>query len=341
MDMLPTDEQEEIVSSVSSFLSAELPIPKVRAMFTAGSSIDRDVWSKCAGLGWFGLGLSEAAGGVGYGLAEEALLFREIGRHLAPGPFLSTLLAARVATAAGLGDLAQALLEGEKVAGLGLPVDDAEVGAQLSGTFDLYDTAGADVVLVSDSDGAALVDVQALGPRPDEECIDPAVKLSQVSLHGLAPLAYVPETQEPVFLRGTVLTAAGLTGIAERARDMAAEHGRTRIQFGKPIGVHQAIKHACTEMAVRAEAASCQLFYAAMSVDADRPDAAYQCEAAKLVAIEAAYKNSRSNVQVHGGMGYTWEHDSHLLVKRAHVFSRMFGDRKYQAGQLISLGPVQ
>src|SRR3978361_1781935 len=109
MDMLPTDEQEEIVSSVSSFLSAELPIARVRELFRADSSIDRAIWAKCAGLGWFGLGLSEAAGGVGYGLPEEALLFREIGRHLSPGPFLATVLAARVAAAAGLSDLVTAI----------------------------------------------------------------------------------------------------------------------------------------------------------------------------------------------------------------------------------------
>jgi alkylation response protein AidB-like acyl-CoA dehydrogenase len=341
MDMLPTDEQAEIMTSVSSFLSTQLPIAKLRSSLSEESSIDRSVWAKCAELGWFGLGLDEASGGVGYGLAEEALLFREIGRHLAAGPFVSTVLAARVAAAAGLTEVTQGLLDGSKVAGLALPVNDAIVGATLSGTFDLYDTVGADLVLVVDPQGASLVEADALGPRRTEECIDPAVKLSQVSLQGLATLAYVPESQEPAYQRGTVLTAAALTGLSEHARDMAAEHARTRIQFGKPIGVHQAIKHVCTEMAVRSEAAGCQLFFAAMSVDGGHADAAFQAESAKLVAIDAAHKNSRHNVQVHGGMGYTWEHDAHLLVKRAHIFSRMFGDRKYHAEQLIALGPVQ
>src|SRR5438445_397760 len=97
MDLLPSPEQEEIVAAVDSFLRAEFPITSVRARFGEPSSVDRRAWAQCASLGWFGLGLPEGSGGVGYGLPEEALLSRELGRHLTPGPFLATVLAARVA----------------------------------------------------------------------------------------------------------------------------------------------------------------------------------------------------------------------------------------------------
>ncbi|HET6951874.1 MAG TPA: acyl-CoA dehydrogenase family protein, partial [Acidimicrobiales bacterium] len=108
MDLLPTPEQEEIITSVAAFLGAELPMARLRELHGQGAPLEAGVWRQCAALGWFGLGLAESAGGVGYGLAEEALLFREIGRHLAPGPLLPTVLAARVAA----GPRRDAILDG-------------------------------------------------------------------------------------------------------------------------------------------------------------------------------------------------------------------------------------
>ncbi len=322
MDLLPTPEQEEIVSSVATLLAAEMPMTRVRELHADDAGVDESVWASCAAQGWFGLGLPEAGGGVGYGLAEEALLFREIGRHLAPGPMLPTVLGARVAT----GDLRARILDGT--------VRVALVERRNDGRADVYDHVGAELGLVVTAAGAdlvALADVDCLTPVA---CIDPGTRLATAADVGTAPIA---STDEPIHARGAVLAAAMAAGVAEATRDLSAEHARTRVQFGKPIGVNQAIKHACTDMAVRCEAATSQVFLAALGIDVGLPDAAYQASAAKVVATDAAMRNARATIQVHGGMGFTWEHDAHLHLKRAHVLETILGDRRRHLAELMDV----
>ena len=129
--------------------------------------------------------------------------------------------------------------------------------------------------------------------------------------------------------------------IAEATRDMSSEYAKIRVQFGPPIGVNQAIKHACADMALRAEAASAQLLFAALSVDEGRSDAAFQVAAARIVATDAAVENATRTIQVHGGMGYTFEHDAHLFLKRARVLDRVLGDSRSQMAALIDLPAAQ
>jgi len=341
MDLLLNRDQEDIVASVHAFLTAEVPVERVRAGFAAPSNIDRGLWSRYAALGWFGLGLPEEAGGVGYGLAEEALLFREIGRQLAPGPLLSTVLGARTAAAAGHADVTSAILDGTLSVGLGHPRDSGEVGELVTVDLDLFDSAGADLILVASPGAVALVDYDALTAVGQVACLDPASRLARARAERVNATAFVPGAADPIFERGAVLAAAMASGIAEAARDMAADHARTRVQFGKPIGANQAVKHSCTDMAVRAEAAVSLTFLAAMTLDRSLPDAALQVSSAKVVATDAASRNSRANIQVHGGMGFTWEHDAHLLLKRTHMIATMFGDRRHHLGNLISLPAVQ
>jgi alkylation response protein AidB-like acyl-CoA dehydrogenase len=320
MDLLPTSEQEEIVSSVATLLAAQLPITRVRELHAEPAGVDESVWAACAAQGWFGLGLAEAEGGVGYGLAEEALLFREIGRHLAPGPMLSTVLGARVAT----GDQRAAILDGA--------VRVALVERRADGGADVHGHVGAELALVVTDAGADLV---ALGDVPGltaVECIDPGTRLAVVARFDATPVA---TSGEPILARGAVLAAAMAAGVAEATRDLSAEHARTRVQFGNPIGVNQAIKHSCTDMAVRCEAATSQVLLAALTVEAGLPDAAYQASAAKVVATDAAMRNARATIQVHGGMGFTWEHDAHLHLKRAHVLEIILGDRRHHLAGLL------
>jgi alkylation response protein AidB-like acyl-CoA dehydrogenase len=344
MDLLPSPEQDEIVAAVAGLLSAELPTPRPSDGQTMPPPLDRALWARCAGLGWFGLGLDPAAGGVGYGLVEEALVFREIGRYLAPGPFLPTVLGARVAAAAavaghvaGATDLAGAIVDGTTVVGLADLRHGRCTTDEVDGDLDLHDCAEADLALVVTPDGAALVEVTALEVGEPVGCLDPATTLATARATHVRPLASATSAVEPIFRRGAVLVAALLTGVAEAARDMGAEHARTRVQFGRPIGVHQAVKHACTDMAVRAEAAGCQTFLAAMTLDGGLADAAFQVASAKVVATDAALRNARANIQVHGGMGFTWEHGAHRLLKRAHVLGWLFGDRSHHLADLIAL----
>jgi len=339
MDLLPSPEQEEIVASVAAFIDAELPAIRLRQFFAERSTVDRAIWTKSAALGWFALGLSEALGGVGYGMAEEALMFREIGRRLAPGPLVATCLAARLAAEAGQVELAASIRDGVAVVGLAQTAGGVSSPAAVSGPVDLYDCVDTDLVLVASRAGAALFDSGALSAVEPYPCLDPGVRTARARIDDVQPVAVA--AGGAIFRRGAVLTAAMAAGIAEAARDMAAEHAKTRIQFGKPIGVHQAVKHACTDMAVRAEAAASQVFFAAMTVGEGSADAAFQAASAKVVAIDAALRNARANIQVHGGMGFTWEHDAHLLLKRAHVLNLMFGARESHLAELIGLPAAQ
>jgi alkylation response protein AidB-like acyl-CoA dehydrogenase len=328
----------EIAAAAAALLAKELPISRLRELRAEPSSIDRKAWSRCAALGWFGLGLAEADGGVGYGLAEEALLFREIGRYLAPGPFLATTLGVRVAAAAGRADLAGEIMGGDAIVALAEPRQpDTVIGETISGSFDVLDAVGATHLLVATPAGAAVLSLDDVPEIQSQPSIDPGIRLGQVDLDAAPAVAFVSSETSGVFWRGSVLAAALLVGISEATRDMSTEYAKVRIQFGKPIGVHQAIKHRCADMAMRAEAAKSQVLFAALSIDEERPDALFQVTAAKIVAADAAIHNAEETIQVHGGMGFTFEHDSNLYVKRAHVFDRyMGGSREHMARLILS-----
>ncbi len=342
MDLTPTVDQEEIISSTRAFLVDRLPVARTRELIDEPSNVDLDAWRASAEQGWFGLGLAEVLGGVGVGLADEALLFREIGRSLASGPFLATTLAARVAAVAGFDDLAARLLEGTVRAGLAEPRSqlDAFGPGGVDGDLDLFDAVDVEVVVLVGVGGAALLSMSALADITPVECIDPASRLHEATATSALPLAFVAASADPVFLRGVTLSAAALAGMAEALRDLSAEHARTRIQFGSPIGTNQAVKHPCAEMHVRAEAAWSQTVFAALALDEDRADAEFHALAAKVVASQAARRNAAAAIQVLGGMGFTFEHDAHLYMKRAHVLAHVLGDARWAQARLLNL-PVE
>ncbi|MDE3205030.1 MAG: acyl-CoA/acyl-ACP dehydrogenase [Acidobacteriota bacterium] len=340
MDLLPTPEQDEIAASVAAVLANELPTDRMRELMTAPVPIDRALWSRAGGLGWFTLGLPEGLGGVGYGLPEEALIFREIGKVIAPGPFAATVIATRLAAAAGDLELAGALGAGELVAGLGSPRAGTvmTLGAEVTGQLELYDAAWADLVLVLEPDAAVLVDASDLKNVTELACIDDATRLARGSFESAPARVWMADGND--FLhRGAVLVAAQLAGMAEAVRDRATAYAKVRVQFGHPIGSYQAVKHACADMAIRAEAAISQVFFAAVAVETGRRDAAFQASAAKIVAADAAHRNAAANVQIHGGMGFTFEQDAHLYVKRAHVLGQAFGSTALHLGLALQRGP--
>jgi alkylation response protein AidB-like acyl-CoA dehydrogenase len=138
-----------------------------------------------------------------------------------------------------------------------------------------------------------------------------------------------------------VLTAAFLTGLAAAAAAAATEHAKTRVQFGKPIGVNQAIKHSCVDMAVAAEAAQAQTLFAAIALDTCRSDALLQILSAATVAGSAAVDNAAAGIQVFGGMGYTFENDMHLFLKRAHVLRHLFSEPGEVLAELLAQDRAQ
>jgi alkylation response protein AidB-like acyl-CoA dehydrogenase len=314
-----------------------MPITRLRELLKSGDLVDQGVWKASSELGWFSLGISEEAGGVGATLADEALLFREIGRSLAPGPHLSTTLGARVAVAAGQSDLADAIMEGRTQVGMGVLEPGAELrDDRLVGSLRLIDAKGAPQVLVATDQGAALIATSDLGKIVEERCIDDATHLARADGVDAPLTAWLDAAEDAIALRGLVLSAAQLVGIAEACRDLGSDHAKNRVQFDRPIGVHQAIKHPCADMAIRSEAAFCQTLMAAVLVDEGRADAAMQANSARIVAAEAAEKNAATTVQILGGMGFTFEADAHLYVKRTQVLCRVISSTDDQLKVLIA-----
>jgi alkylation response protein AidB-like acyl-CoA dehydrogenase len=275
-------------------------------------------WQECADLGWLALALPEACGGVGLGPAEQAVLFRELGRALADGPFLATTVAAHAALACGQGATVTALTQGRVRAALAEPVASDRLQWWSDG-----EPAG--VLLVRHDDGSQhlldAADVRVVDSRPG---IDDRVRLSVGE-----PLASGTPVPADVGTRITrlvrVLTAALLAGIAERTVEMSVSYARDRSQYGKPIGSFQVIKHRCADMAVRAEAAWAVTALAAVACAHDLPHAELDAAAAWTVARSAALTNARDNIQNHGAIGFTAEHGAQRYVKRAHVWSSLAG----------------
>lgn len=333
IDLLPNDEQQAIWDSAETVLAAEAPLSRLHA----DAADDAAVLRRTAELGWIGLGLAEADGGVGYGLAEEALIFRAAGRHLLSPTLLGSVLAARIASRAGDAALAAALLSGERRAAILVPLD-GRLDAQPSGAFHRLDAGPDDLAVAWSAEGAALF--SPLSCNAVVASIDDTVKLERINLDSVRPLHWIAAVQDDIALRATVLGAATLTGLAEAARDMALEYAKMRQQFGQAIGAFQAIKHACADMAVRCESAWSLTAFAALAED--RGDAAFQAHAAWIIAAQAADQNAARNVQVHGGMGFTAECDAQLLVKRARVLAAIGGGaRGHKAALLAQPDPAK
>lgn len=336
MNLLPTAEQDDIVASSAAFLAGSLPMTRVRSLISGADNVDPEIWRACGDLGWFALGLPEELGGVGGSLADEALLCREIGRALAPGPYVATMLGARVAAFGGATALATEIVAGASRVALGvvdgeIVVDDGPASYNLR----LLDGVGADHVLVATPDGAALFAYAALADVAEEQCIDEATRLSTARLDSAPVVAFVAAATDPVYQRGLVLTAAMLVGMSEATRDIGAEHAKTRVQFDRPIGVNQGVKHPCADMAVRCEAAWAQTVVAALAQDEARADGDAQTYSAWVVAADAAERNAGATLQVLGGMGFTFEHDVNLYLKRAHVLTRGLADRRTMLDRLV------
>jgi hypothetical protein len=263
---------------------------------------------------------------VGYGLVEEMLLFRELGRGVVPGHFLPGVLGAHVAAAAGDLDLAASIVSGETLVALGTTIGPANIGRSVTGELSVVHTERAELTVVCNEHVASLVRLADCTIDPIDP-VEGSVSVGRGRADVVDAVAWVAATTEPVFLRGLVLAAAGATGVAEAALALAVEHAGQRVQFGKPIGVNQAIKHWCADMAVGAEGAFAQACYAAVAVRDSLPGAAIEAAIAKYHADEAARLNSEGCVQIHGAMGFTSEALPHRYVYRAHLLGRCLATR--------------
>jgi alkylation response protein AidB-like acyl-CoA dehydrogenase len=253
------------------------------------------------------------------------LLFVELGRSLAPGPWLGTVLAAHAL--AGTPVHRDVLAGGQAVAVVDDPGDALGAGRLEGEVAGVADGQAAQGFLVLGSETIRYIVADARGVTVQAGAgIDPTRPFARVRFAGAAADAV---GRDAMLLRqvATVLAAAEAVGIAERTLEASVEHGKVRQQFGRPIGSFQAVKHRCSDMAVRAEVARSVTIFAAVALRDREEGAARSARVAKALAVDAALANASDNVQNHGGMGYTWEGDAHLYLKRAWLLEHVFGSR--------------
>jgi len=290
----------------------------------AGAAPGTKDWSRIAELGVFGVTVPEAEDGMGLGLADAAVLFEELGAALVPGPLVPTALAAgRVA----------GTIDGSAI----VTMLDLRAPVLLVEHLDL-----ATHVVAVDADGLRLLPADALAATPVQTPLDPLTPLWSVSGGGRDLGERIGSAAEVAdwMRRGAVLNSALQVGVARGALDLAVRYALERIQFDRVIGGFQAVKHLLADSLVRVDVARAAVLVAALTVDdpqvAEATEAAEAVAAAKVLADEAATLGGRSGLQVHGGMGFTWEVLAHLYLKRAWVLETSFGSADEHAAFLAT-----
>lgn len=320
MDFELTADQVALQEGMRNFCAGRFSIDAVRRLADVGG-VDRQAWGELAEMGVFALRLPEADGGVDLGWADAVLAFEELGRALVPGPLVWTHLAAGLVPGAATG---------EAIVG-GIERDDP------SGLIEHRDAL--DHLVVLDGDGAWLVEASELRTEPVATPLDPLTPVAR--LVGALPQGErLLDGDGAVALRqqGGALVAATMLGIAEAATDSAVAYAHERVQFDKPIGAFQAVKHLLADMFTRTELARAAVYAAGVTLDEPSVGPVERAvAAAKLMAAEAGVGNGKSCIQVHGGMGYTWEVDAHLYLKRAYVLEPLFGSREECADAMAGL----
>ncbi|MCZ8379880.1 acyl-CoA dehydrogenase [Mycobacterium sp. CPCC 205372] len=328
-----TDEHRDLAESAAGLLDRLQALAAARATLDEGSAHPAELWTAHADLGLTGLALAEDHGGSGFGLAELAVVLEVQGRRVCPGPFLPTVAAAvvidRCAPESVRTQLLPGLADGTTVAALGLS---GTVAADSDGTADgespavlggpdagvLVLTAGDDLVVVdADADGVTVTRLAGL---------DTTRSIGSVALRGVR----LPQDR---VIRGAarrartvfrILAAAEAVGISWACLEMAVDYAKVREQFGRTIGTFQAVKHHAANMLVDAEQTTAATWDAARADDLD--SAWFPAAVAASHAVRAQIANAQVNIQLHGGIGYTWEHDAHLYLRRARTLAAVLGD---------------
>jgi alkylation response protein AidB-like acyl-CoA dehydrogenase len=312
MDFELTEFQTDLAEGVRRLCEGRFPLETLRAAEGSQQVVDKKGWRELGDAGVFNLCLAESAGGVGLGLPEAVLVFEELGRALVPGPLVASHLAAGLIDGAGDGAAVVGLVE--------RPAPGATIPLVVEHLSDL------DTLLVLSDQGIAAVDPSTLDATAVHRPMDPLTPLWIVSTLPDGTEVGGSDLSARWRRDGAVLTAALQVGLAGWSTDLATAYAKARKQFGRVIGGFQAVKHICADMLVRAEVARVAVQAAAVTiVQPDVGDPRVAVLGAKLLADEAALANGKSCIQVHGGMGFTWEVPAHLAFKRARVLATQFG----------------
>jgi alkylation response protein AidB-like acyl-CoA dehydrogenase len=299
------------------------------------SAVDRDgepdpaLWAAMVDQGWCGLAVPEKLGGVGLGWVEAAIVLEQVGAHVAPAPILGQLVALDALADSAWG---QPLIAGEAVAACAARLDEPCVYAP-----------AADLVVVPEDDRLMAIELRDRRPAA-EPAMDVTRQLGWLRSAALADAPRLEVGGGAEVARhldvAAVTYAAELLGVAQRALEMAVAYAKDRMQFGRPIGSFQAVKHRCADMLVDVEGMRSAVYWAAWTLgeaataDEERAIAA---STAKAWCSDAASRVLASALQVHGGIGFTWEHDLHLYLKRAHLDAVAFGDAAHHRARLARL----
>jgi alkylation response protein AidB-like acyl-CoA dehydrogenase len=321
------DEQREIKDTARQFLSSRFKPETVRRLAEEGT-YDDALWSEVSELGWPGIAIGEEHGGQGLGTIELVILCEELGYACAPLPFLANAAAGIALELAGSNEQRAAHLPG---------IASGSARGAIAGKSVAVDAAGASVlVAIHDDDRATLHDpAEASEPL---DLIDTTRRYARAPEGGGEAL---PEDIGPARDRISIAYAAELVGLGQRALEMAVEYAKERQQFERPIGAYQAVSHQCAQMLYDVEEARSLTLYAAWAADAEPESVPLAAAMAKARASDAAWEICKTSIQVHGGIGFTWEHDLHFLLKRARVDGQLFGtasEHRERVAELAGLG---
>ncbi|HEY3101519.1 MAG TPA: acyl-CoA dehydrogenase family protein [Methylomirabilota bacterium] len=362
MDFSFSADQQLLRNSARAFLDEHSKPAHVRALWDDPRGESEALWKEMAQLGWLGLALPEDVGGSALGLVETAILEEELGRAACPSPYLSTVLAAMAidrfggpaqktrwlpAIASGRARATVALMERAldwSAQAIETRADERGGKVELSGVKQFVPWAHvADVILVP-ARAAGTLAVYVLETSAPGVSItpltsmDPGTRLAQVTLDGAAVAAEARLSAEALpflTLRGAVGAAAEMLGASRRCLDMAVEYAKVREQFGQPIGSFQAIRHKCAEMLLEVENSHAATYYAAWALDSGAEDGELAASVAKSYVNDAARKVCGEAIQVHGGIGFTWEFDLHLYFKRTKALEPLYGDAEHHRELIV------
>ena len=341
MGIALTDDHRELAQVARAFLTSQKARWAARSLLDSPDENRPGFWQDMVELGWLGLHVDEEHGGSGYGLPELVVVIEELGRAVTPGPFVPTVIASAVIAKDGSADqksrLLPGLIDGTLTAGIGLDsqvqvkdgpksqIAEGEAGIVLgAGLAELLLIVAGDDVLLLDR-GRAGVSVSDTGGARDN--LDPTRRSGRVRLENVSIAAedILPGARESALARARTLLAAEAVGGASDCVDAAVDYAKVRQQFGRTIATFQAVKHHCANMLVATESAIAAVWDASRAAAEDEEQFRLIAAVAAAQAFPAYARNAELNIQVHGGIGFTWEHDAHLHLRRALVSSALFG----------------
>jgi alkylation response protein AidB-like acyl-CoA dehydrogenase len=328
-----TDDQQAIKSTAHDFLTSRFKPEKLRQLAEAGE-YDDGIWAEMCELGWPGIFIGEEHGGQELGVLELGILSEELGYALAPSPFLSNAAAGLVIQHAGSDEQ-----KASRLPGIASGEARGTVAYLKDGVAELVpDADTADFIVAVEGSSASIVDASAAEIEP-VDTIDSTRRFSRVRLQNGGG-EDLPGDAGPTIGPIAVAIAAELVGVSQRAMEMAVEYAKDRQQFGRPIGAYQAVAHRCAQMLLEVESARSATLYAGWAADHEPETLPLASAMAKAYASDTGWRVTAASLQVHGGIGFTWEHDLHFFLKRAKADAHLFGtasEHRERVAELASL----